>query len=267
MRGADFERHLQRLDEEMSLAIFTPVLLMKTADVGSYNLGVGHMQMYLWMLNALNADRAQYIDRHILMPLSRYNSPGANPPKVHIKFNKLDNTNAQLIQMILQALIGRGEIKFDLNQLGEMAGLTIEQVKETLQPPAPNQPPGGEPGQGGQPPSQPPNRPGQNPAGLKHVQNEIIKRVTGQVTNAFREGKYGPELRINFGFKRTFEDCLAGMGVLDSTARTNRVYAKLDAWARDVTDLGTSYLTNAEEFKSRFVQVLEGEVEQVANAS
>ena len=32
MRGADFERYLQRLDEEMSLGIFTPVLLYRTAD-------------------------------------------------------------------------------------------------------------------------------------------------------------------------------------------------------------------------------------------
>ena len=34
MRGADFERYLTRLDEEMSLALFTPLLLLRTADSG-----------------------------------------------------------------------------------------------------------------------------------------------------------------------------------------------------------------------------------------
>jgi hypothetical protein len=52
MRGADFERYMTRLDEEMSIGLFTPILLLRTADVGSYNLGQGHMQIYLWMLNA-----------------------------------------------------------------------------------------------------------------------------------------------------------------------------------------------------------------------
>jgi hypothetical protein len=44
MRGVDFERYLARLDEEMSLALFTPLLLLRNADVGSHNLGVQHTQ-------------------------------------------------------------------------------------------------------------------------------------------------------------------------------------------------------------------------------
>lgn len=44
MRGADFERYLARLDEEISLSIFTPMLLMRTGSVGSLNLGVQHTQ-------------------------------------------------------------------------------------------------------------------------------------------------------------------------------------------------------------------------------
>lgn len=44
MRGVDFERYLTRLDEEISLALFTPLLLMRNADVGSHNLGVQHVQ-------------------------------------------------------------------------------------------------------------------------------------------------------------------------------------------------------------------------------
>lgn len=44
LRGVDFERYLIRLDEEMSLALFTPLLLLRNADVGSHNLGVQHTQ-------------------------------------------------------------------------------------------------------------------------------------------------------------------------------------------------------------------------------
>lgn len=44
MRGVDFERYMARLDEEMSLALFTPLLLLRNADVGSHNLGVQHTQ-------------------------------------------------------------------------------------------------------------------------------------------------------------------------------------------------------------------------------
>lgn len=44
MRGADFERYLARLDEEISLSIFTPMLLMRSGDRGSLNLGVQHTQ-------------------------------------------------------------------------------------------------------------------------------------------------------------------------------------------------------------------------------
>lgn len=44
MRGADFERYMTRLDEEMSLSLFTPLLMLKTGDVGSHNLGVQHTQ-------------------------------------------------------------------------------------------------------------------------------------------------------------------------------------------------------------------------------
>lgn len=44
LRGVDFERYMTRLDEEMSLALFTPLLLLRNADVGSHNLGVQHTQ-------------------------------------------------------------------------------------------------------------------------------------------------------------------------------------------------------------------------------
>ena len=44
MRGLDYETYLSRLDEEMSLGMFTPVMLNRRGESGSYNLGVTHLQ-------------------------------------------------------------------------------------------------------------------------------------------------------------------------------------------------------------------------------
>ena len=65
MRGADFERYLARLDEEISLAIFTPLLLLRSGDRGSLNLGVQHAKTWYMSLNALGQDLAEYINPYI----------------------------------------------------------------------------------------------------------------------------------------------------------------------------------------------------------
>lgn len=44
MRGVDFDRYLGRLDEEISMGMFTPILLFRSGDVGSNSLGVQHTQ-------------------------------------------------------------------------------------------------------------------------------------------------------------------------------------------------------------------------------
>lgn len=264
MRGADFERYMQRLDEEISLAIFTPVLLMKTADVGSYNLGVGHMQMYLWMLNALNADRAQYINKYILAPLYLVNFGGKGKlPK--IKFNKLDNTNAQMLQTILQALISQGAIKFDLVQLGEMAGLTIEQAQQTLAQPTgakgseidPNAAGGGEPGI-----TEETDQPGILNLSSS-LRTQILNRVSGQVERAFTDGAFNSDLQINIGYRRQMERALQADGVSDAAGAAYSMYARLDAWCRDMTSLGKSYTATSTEFMKEFTGLLDHELERL----
>ena len=67
----------------MSLALFTPLLLLRTADSGGFNQGVAHTQVYLWMLNAIAEDWKEYIDRYILAPLAIFNfGPRANLPTI-----------------------------------------------------------------------------------------------------------------------------------------------------------------------------------------
>ena len=130
MRGADWERYLTRLDEEISIGLFTPILLLRTADVGSYNLGVGHLQMYLWMMNAMNADRKQYIDKYILSRMVDFNfSPSA--PRCRMIFRKLGNQNAEVIRTIVDAMMKAGTLGVDVQELGEIAGLTLKEIRAT----------------------------------------------------------------------------------------------------------------------------------------
>ena len=133
MRGADFERYMNRLDEEMSLAIFTPVLLMRTADVGSYNLGVGHMQIYMYMLNALAGDIKEYIDKYVVRRLREYNF-GPNAPKAEWMYRPMGKENVETIRAILSALVGNGSIKPDIVELGQIAGMTLTEVQQATKP-------------------------------------------------------------------------------------------------------------------------------------
>lgn len=150
MRGADFERYLSRLDEEMSLGIFTPVLLYRTADVGSYNLGEAHERMFLIMTNSLIGDLAEYINRYVINRLVDFNF-GPNARKgirlvPHMMGNQAQATLAQLAAGLIQG----GYAIPDLRELGLSIGLTLHQVDtlvatneetttetESVAPPAP----------------------------------------------------------------------------------------------------------------------------------
>lgn len=130
MRGADFEKHLSRLDEEMSLALFTPLLLMRTSETGGYNQAVSQTQIYLWQLNALAADWKEYIDKYIIAPLVKYNYGGKQWAK--IKFRKMGTTQQETVRAIIQEQLRNGAIKVDVEELGFAAGLSLEEI-ETIQ--------------------------------------------------------------------------------------------------------------------------------------
>jgi hypothetical protein len=257
MRGADFERYLQRLDEEISLGLFTPVLLFQTSDVGSYNLGTGHYQIYLHMLNALNADRAQYINKYILAPLTRLN--WSTGPLPRIRFQKMDNSNVDLVRTILQALIGKDKIKFDLEQLGEMAGLTVSEVRETLQQPQPDQ--------RGQSPTGDPNADSVSASGtavkVQEARNGIVTRVTGQVANAFSRGQFGPDFKLQMGYKNHLQSVLVAGGLRDAASRVDSLYSHLDSWSRDVSSAGLEVVASSEEYMGYFTRALDSELEGI----
>lgn len=280
MRGADFERYMTRLDEEISLGIFTPILLMRTADVGSYNLGVGHMQLWLWMLNALNDDRATYINKYILRRMVDYKF-SERAPDAKIIFRKLGSKNEETIRAVVTALISGGKAKPDLLELGQMAGMKLTEVKETVAPaPAPGTPPVTDPNAD---PSKDPATSGDpkakdnrvarirekkktarvasNSAALDQVLTEIYARVEPQIANIFQEQKFYTA-KVSMGFKKKFAAAFEVGG--DEYADT--FYAAMDAWLTDILPAGSAIATVG-RFMVLFRRAVEAELDGGRDAS
>lgn len=213
MRGADFERYMTRLDEEMSIGLFTPILLMRTADVGSYNLGVGHMQVYLWMLNAMNGDRAHYINKYVLSRMVDYNfSP--NAPRAKIVFRKMGNSNMETIRAVLQQVLANKQAKPDIEELGHLAGLNLEEIRELAAPtPDPNKPEEIDPATDeGADADNPGSIGGGSP---KDTVANMKERVRGQARKGFTNNNgWKPDL----GYKKQLQNALHQQGVDPSAA-------------------------------------------------
>lgn len=225
MRGADFERYMTRLDEEMSLALFTPILLMRTADVGSYNLGTQHNLIYQWMLNALGGDWKYYIDWYILRPLRNFNF-GENAPLPKIRFKKMGAENQDLVHNLLSAMVGKGTVKPDINELGEIAGLSLTEVRQLTQPaddPSETDP-GTDPGD---------DNAGEDEDPVNTVVRKLRERVNQQVRNAFRRGNI-QSVEFSLGFQSQFESALREMGKSNAAAKTKNFYDWLEIVLRDM---------------------------------
>ena len=130
-RGVDFERYLTRLDEEMSLALFTPLLLLRNADVGSHNLGVQHTQTYLWELNALLGDMKEYIDRFICQRLKEINF-SAKAPRCEWVPNKMGKESVETIRAMVVELIRGDKVKPNIDELGVQLGMSLEEIQTVV---------------------------------------------------------------------------------------------------------------------------------------
>ncbi len=128
MRGADFERYLMRLDEEISMAMFTPLLLMRAGDVGSLNLGVQHTLTWLWSLNALAFDAKDYIDHYLVNRIKQFNF-GDRAPKAFWIPRKMGKDNTETLRAIIVSMIAGGGAKVNIEELGVALGMTVEEVE------------------------------------------------------------------------------------------------------------------------------------------
>ena len=135
MRGADFERYIARLDQEISLAMFTPVLMTQTGDGGSFNLGITHYSIYQHQLNAIISDVKEYIDRYIIKPMALYNF-GEKHDNVEISFRRFGGTDPETVRMIVNTMVGGGKLKLsDIEEIGQVLGMRVEEVEEVTEPP------------------------------------------------------------------------------------------------------------------------------------
>jgi hypothetical protein len=248
MRGADFERYLDRLDEEMSLALFTPVLLFRTADVGSYNLGQAHHSLFMTMLNALAGDIKFYLDRYLLARMVDMNfSP--NSPRAEWVPRKLGKDVAENLRVMIQALITQKIAKPDLAELGTALGMTIEEIKEVTAETtvmdkqaeiAQEQQAAAAKQQAKVAAAQPaPQLVRQQP----NSQNALLlvprmfERAKGQIEKAFREGTFDANFKLDLGHRRQLVDALECDDAAETVEGFNR---RIDAWFSDLTAIGGS---------------------------
>lgn len=254
MRGADFERYMTRLDEEMSIGLFTPILLMRTADVGSYNLGVGHMQVYLWMLNAMNGDRAHYINKYILRRMVDFNfSP--NLPGAKIIFRKMGNSNMETIRAVLQAVLTNKQAKPDIEELGHLAGLTLTETRELAAPtPAP----------GDDDPNSDTEDDAPDPGSIgggspKDTVANMKERVRAQAKKGFESGNgWKPDL----GYRRQFQKALHNSG-----HDPNLADAFFDRMGMVLADLSEVRWSGTDRFMEVFEAAVDQEYEAVLSAA
>jgi hypothetical protein len=127
MRGVDFERYMSRLDEEMSLSLFTPVLLFRTADVGSYNLGEAHLRIFQQMLNALAGDLQDHIQNYLVDRMVAINF-GQDAPRAKWVFRPEGRADIQKYGLLMSELVRLGAAMPDLEQLGSIVGLDWEKL-------------------------------------------------------------------------------------------------------------------------------------------
>lgn len=294
MRGADFERYLARLDEEMSLATFVPVLLLRTSDVGSYNLGIQHLQTYLWLLNALQGDLKDYVDRFIVRPLNIINF-GENAPEASWEPRTMGRENVETMRAIAVELVRGGAAKPNYTELGQAIGLDLEEIGQIIAPdpnappqvaidpttgkpppPAPVvvQPPGGNP-KGVPPKGQPPrdkrsgrpNRTGtqSKPRGVNQPRataKRISNRIAAQVGHNFTK-HYWSMFTPDFGFHRQMAAAweLDGFDPIDAEQITHSIYGSLELWFADLLTLPMEAFTGLDQIVEMFNKVIEGQIE------
>lgn len=245
MRGADFERYLTRLDEEISLSLFTPLLMLRTADVGSYNLGTTHAQVYMQMLNAMAGDWAEYIDNYILNRMVDINfSPTS--PRARIVFRKMGDDKMDMVKTLLQQMLANQTVKPDLRELGDIAGLSLEEVKAVTKD-EPAEPPAKDPaddGSGGETDGE------ESGSGESQSSQRIAAamhgRLQAQITKANRDGTLGNGFVANLGYKRQLVDALMAEQQIQRGLAEAK-YASIAGYVDDIIGAPVSAFTTPED--------------------
>lgn len=248
MRGADWERYLARLDEEMALAVFTPSLLFRTASVGSYNLGDLHYQIFQQELNALAGD-IQYYMNNFLIDRLRVINFGQNSPTAKWTFRQQGQPNLTQYKEVLSMLIRQQLAMPDLKQLGQIVGLDLQHIEQIIVPPDPAGT-GELEGLPGAIPPGPLAKPQPKVKIAASIMREAGVRLGGEISKGRKD--------IPLGFKNRFRDALVedGFDADKALQITNELYSRLNPWIADAIPV----IEDAEQMKSMFAKVVDFEL-------
>ena len=259
MRGADFERYLGRLDEEMSLAVFTPVLLFRTADVGSYNLGQAHLLIFQQMLNAISGDIQYYIQNYLVDRLRVLNFGQNSPPALWV-YRRQGNVEIEQYREMLNMLIRSKKMMPDLEELGRIVGLNLKEVKEIVAPPPTPVDPNAQVSDPNTDPNAPvpdPNAPPKPAAKIKpkvKAGKAILDEAVVRVAREISSGKVPTTL----GYRNRFRDALAadGFSGREALELTDRLYKKLNLLIANVAPV----TENADDTKTALQKAVDLEI-------
>jgi len=280
MRGADFEKYITRLDEEITLGLFTPLLLLRGASGGgSYNLGVQQMQMYLWMLNALAGDMKEYIDFYVIDRLKNFNF-GPNAPRATWEYRQMGKESVETVRAMVTELLRKDKIMPDLTELSAITGISLADAtllskgddpegSDPFADPESITPPSDGPRNGNTSTSDDRttrtrddrNRNKRGPKGVgspRDTQRDIAARIAGQVENAFKKGTFGDK-PIVLGYRRALVEGLhdEGMAYDDAASAVERLYSQMNWWLADSTSVGAETYGSAESFVATFNSAFE----------
>lgn len=260
MRGADFERYLARLDEEMSMALFQPLLLLRNADVGSHNLGVQHVQTWLWIMNAFAYDMKEYIDRYPVSRLVDYNF-SEKAPRAYWVPNKMGKQNVETLRAIITELTRAGTVRPDLTEMGQALGLSLHEVKTVTAPTDLTTPEGDT-----RPPRDRTGRVTSGPRGVgepRATGRQVSARINSQVAKAWQEDRFGPGFKPTLGFHKRFIQSLVTEGASDEEAATltDKMYKRIESWLENAISLGVAEYEGPNDFMSMFDRVLDIEID------
>lgn len=216
LRGAEFTDVLNYLNEEMSMALFTPLLLMRTGSTGSYGQSTTHFQIWQLMLNALGADSAEYIDRYILARMAKENF-GQNVEPPRISFRQMGKAQAETMRGIVIELLRGNLAEADLDELGDHIGLTLKEVQRPAAGEADEEDPEDpqrDPRIGRERRGKPLPRDGSEPSG-------VGKKVALRLVDQIGKGKAAP--RFAWGHQRQLEEAFEADGATDPVGSAARV--------------------------------------------
>jgi len=277
MRGADWERYLMRLDEEISLGMFTPLSSMRLGENGSLNQVQVHMMVYMWSLNAFSGDWKEYIDRYLIKRIKDLNF-GVNAPPAQWVPKKFGKDNQETLRALVMESVRVGDVKPSAFELGEAIGITLEDISMLVRPTNvlgedPDHPTANPSGPIPEAPTIPTSStpPSSTPATTRQrdkrisrgshqdrkvpksgdagvIRHKLAERITAQFQKAKYDGveQFDPDL----GFRRQFAD------VVGDADEADEILYRLEVWATDVFPV----VDLTSEFRSMFETVLEGEL-------